>query len=326
MALPDIPWFVYAMLLAPFGLIVIAAIYKYLEVRAASDWPSAPGKVVISNSETRKVKVIDSDREAGHRFEERNFANIVYEYAVAGQTYRNNRVSIGEDRGNFQVAETIARYPVGMVVLVYYNPAHRDKAVLERDLPQGMGGCIGTLVFIAAVIVFGVAVGFHTLTDVVSTYLANVEMSAPVVAFAAFGAVAALFALMLYRQAKRAQKWPVVPGKIKTSGLEEFRGKPDEGRSRGAIMFQAQVSYSYRYNNVDYTGIEATLGGQVTSTSSRLVRRFMTKYPDGKIVNVHVNPDNPSQAILQTRVTGAWLLWLAALVSWGIAFYAAHKH
>ena len=37
--LPDIPWFVYAMLLAPVGLIVFAAIYKYLEVRAASDWP-----------------------------------------------------------------------------------------------------------------------------------------------------------------------------------------------------------------------------------------------------------------------------------------------
>ena len=35
---PDIPWFVYAMLLAPVGLIVVAAIYKYLEVRAASDW------------------------------------------------------------------------------------------------------------------------------------------------------------------------------------------------------------------------------------------------------------------------------------------------
>ena len=41
--LPDIPWFVYAMLLAPVGLIVFAAIYKYLEVRAASDWPSTPG-------------------------------------------------------------------------------------------------------------------------------------------------------------------------------------------------------------------------------------------------------------------------------------------
>jgi hypothetical protein len=52
---------------------------------------------------------------------------------------RNNRVSIGEDRGNFQVIETIAKYPAGAIVMVYYNPLHPHEAVLERDLPQGLG-------------------------------------------------------------------------------------------------------------------------------------------------------------------------------------------
>jgi hypothetical protein len=74
---PDLPWFVYAMLLAPLGLILVAAVYKTLQVRAASKWPSTPGKVVTSNSEVREVKVMDSDRESGHKFEERTFANIV---------------------------------------------------------------------------------------------------------------------------------------------------------------------------------------------------------------------------------------------------------
>ena len=108
----NLPWFVYAMLLSPVALVVFAAIYKYLEVRAAANWPSVPGKIVTSNSQVRRVKVPDSSREDGHRFEGRNFANIVFEYAIAGQTYRNNRVTIGEDRGNFKVPETIARYPV----------------------------------------------------------------------------------------------------------------------------------------------------------------------------------------------------------------------
>jgi len=74
---PDLPWFVYAMLLAPLGLILFAAAYKSLQVRAAREWPSTPGKVVLSNAEVRDVRVIDSEREAGHRFERRNFANIV---------------------------------------------------------------------------------------------------------------------------------------------------------------------------------------------------------------------------------------------------------
>ena len=159
--LPDLPWFVYAMLLAPLGLLLAVAAYKSLQVRAAREWPSAPGKVVVSKAEVRKVKVIDSDRAEGHRFEERNFADIVYEYSVAGRKLRNNRVSIGEDLGNFQVAETIAKYPVGAVVTVYYNPLHPDEAVLERDLPKGLWGCLGIGTAIVLAIVFGSAIGLH---------------------------------------------------------------------------------------------------------------------------------------------------------------------
>jgi hypothetical protein len=87
---PDLPWFVYAMLLAPLGLILVAAVYKTLQARAAHDWPSTPGKVVTSNSELREVKVLDASRENGHRYESRNFANIAYEYSVSGQTFSNN--------------------------------------------------------------------------------------------------------------------------------------------------------------------------------------------------------------------------------------------
>lgn len=48
--MPNLPWYVYLMLLAPLGLILVAAAYKTLQVRAAREWPSAAGKVVISNS------------------------------------------------------------------------------------------------------------------------------------------------------------------------------------------------------------------------------------------------------------------------------------
>ena len=199
--LPDLPWFVYAMLLAPLGLILAAAVYKSLQVRAAREWPSAAGKVVVSKAEVRKVKVIDGDREEGHRFEERNFADIVYEYSVAGRKLRNNRVSIGEDLGNFQVAETIAKYPVGAVVTVYYNPRHPDQAVLERDLPKGMWGCLGIGTGIVLAIVFGSAVGLHQITEFVSSRLPQHGNSAAAVAFGAFGTAVALFALLVHRQA-----------------------------------------------------------------------------------------------------------------------------
>jgi hypothetical protein len=321
--LPDLPWFVYAMLLAPLGLLLAVAVYKSLQVRAAREWPSAAGKVVVSKAEVRKVKVIDSDRAEGHRFEERNFADIVYEYSVAGRKLRNNRVSIGEDRGNFQVAETIAKYPAGAVVTVYYNPLHPDQAVLERDLPKGMWGCLGIGTAIVLTIVFGSAIGLHAITEFVTTRIPQQGNAAAAVAFGAFGTVIALFALVLHRQASLAMKWPVVTGTIKLSDIEQYRAARQDDGSGTRVMYQHRVSYTYQYNNITYTNAHATLASSVASTSSWLVRKSTTDYKDGASVKVWVNPDNPSQATLEPRAGFVWVLWLAVAAILGVAYYAA---
>jgi hypothetical protein len=227
---PDLPWFVYLMLLAPLGLLLGAAVYKSLQVRAAKEWPSAAGKVVVSQAEVRETRVIDSDREGGYRTEQRNFARIIYEYSVAGKTLRNDRVSIGEDLGNFQVAETIAKYPVGAVVSVFYNPLHPKEAVLERDLPKGLWGCLGIATAIALAVVFGSAIGLHKMSEFISARLVDPKLSPLVIAFGAFGAVIGLFALVMQKQARLAKQWPVVDGTIKLSGLEQYRAaRTDDG-------------------------------------------------------------------------------------------------
>ena len=321
--MPDLPWFVYAMLLAPLGLILVAAAYKSLQVRAARDWPSAPGKVVISKAEVRDVEVIDSDRQDRHRIEQRNFANIVYEYSVAGKKLRNNRVSIGEDRGNFQVAETIAKYPVGSIVMVYYNPLHPDEAVLERDLPKGLWGCLGIGTAIVLAIVFGSAFGLHQLTEFASKHLTNSKVSPFVVAMSTFGFLIALFGLALHRQASLAMKWPVVTGIVKLSDIEQYRAAPSEGSSHGQTMYQRRVSYIYKYNNLTYTNAQAVFASSVASSSSWPVRKSTTDYKNGASVKVWVNPDNPAQATLEPRAGFVWVIWLAAVAIWGVAYYAA---
>ena len=50
-------WLVYLFLAAIPGLIVFATAYKYIEVRRTARWPSAPGRVVVSTSEARDVRV-----------------------------------------------------------------------------------------------------------------------------------------------------------------------------------------------------------------------------------------------------------------------------
>jgi hypothetical protein len=323
--LPDLPWYVYLMLLAPLGLILFAAVYKSMQVRAAGEWPSTPGRVVISTSEVRDVRVMDDTREDGFRLEPRNFANIVYEYSVSGQTLNNNRVSIDDDRGNFGVAGTIARYPVGTNVTVYYNSRHPRDAVLERDAPKGWWGCLGIGIVVTLAIIFGSLFGLNQLTEFIATRLGNPRMSAPVVFFAAFGSILALFALALQKQAALAKKWPVVPGTIQMSEIEQYRAAPEKGSfARGPMMYRRQVSYAYRFNNVAYSGVQGSLATGVSSTSGWLMRKFTAAYQEGASVNVYVNPANPSEATLNPRAgLVCAILWTGSLSFVWAAYYVA---
>ncbi|MGH6712408.1 MAG: DUF3592 domain-containing protein [Bradyrhizobium sp.] len=321
--MPDLPWFVYLMLLAPLGLLLFAAVYKSLQVRAAKEWPSAAGKVMASHAQVRETRVIDNDREGGYRTEQRNFANIVYEYSVAGQKLRNNRVSIGEDLGNFQVSETIAKYPVGAVVTVYYNPLHPKEAVLERDLPKGLWGCLGIGTAITLVIVFGSAVGLHKMSEFISSGLVDPKLSPLVIAFGAFGAVIALFALAMQKQASQAKKWPVVDGIIKLSGLEQYRAAQTDDGGRGVMMYQRKVQFTYVYDGNSYTGTHATLASNVASSSDWLTRKLTPPYQDGASVKVWVNPANPSEATLTPGTPFVWFMWLLVLGFAGLCYYTA---
>ena len=325
--MPDLPWYVYAMLLAPLALVWFAAAYKTLQVRAISEWPSTPGKVVISDSEVREIRVLDDSREDNYRIERRNFADIVYQYAVAGTQLRNNRVSIGEDRGNFEVAETIAKYPAGMDVTVFYNPLHPNEAVLERDLPKGLWGCLGIGTAVVLAIVFGGVFGLNRLTAFVSTRLANPKFSPMVVVFGAFGLVIALFALAMRRQSQLAKHWPVVPGTIKMSDVQHYRNAPSKDGVRGEVMYQRQASFAYSYNNVAYTCIEGSVATGASSTQGWLMRKFTTAYQDGASVNVYVNPVNPSEATLNPR-GGVFIIWILgglAVAFWGLAYFVATR-
>ena len=230
--MPDLPWFVYAMLLAPLGLLSVAAVYKTLQVRAAREWPSAAGKVVVSKAEVREVRVIDSDRRTGIASKSATSPTSSTNIPSPARKLRNNRVSIGEDLGNFQVAETIAKYPVGAVVTVYYNPLHPKEAVLERDLPKGMWGCLGIGTAIALAIVFGSAIGLQDeRIRLHATW--SIPNVAAGVAFGAFGAVVGAVCARHAEASGAGQKMAGRGGTIKLSGLDEYRAAPSDSGTRG---------------------------------------------------------------------------------------------
>lgn len=325
--MPDLPWTVYAMLLTPLGLLLVAAIIKTWQAREARGWLQAPGKVVISAAEVREVRVFDDDREERFRLESRNFANVTYEYSVGGRKLRNNRILIGEDRGNFEVAEHLEKYPAGSTVTVYYNPRHPDQAVLERDPPKGLWGCLGFGTAIVLVIMFGSAFGLKQSYDVLAHRIARPDLAGLVVGFGAFGPAIALMGLAVRRKASLATRWPVVPGRIKVSAMEQFREASEPGETLGRQMSGKRVTYSYRYQNVSYTNECARVATGSSSDPGKMLDKLLSRYRDGATVRVSVNPDNPAEATLDPRGDGrvAFVLWGIAAIFAALALFVATR-
>lgn len=318
----------YLVAVAMAAVVLFATFYKMKQVRRASRWPSAQGRVVSSGPQERKVPVMSDVQRADGKaqYETRNFAHIVYEYSVGARKLSNDRVSIGEDRGNFEVAETVARYPVGKPVTVYYNPKDPNEAVLERDPPAHLWGCVWAIAIIPLVGLVIADFGFSALTDKIAGAMGSWDRAAQTVALGSFGALLALFALAMTLIAAKARRWPVVDGLIQEAYVDEFRGQIS-GVSRNSYrdLAQSVFNYTYVYNGVTYTSDKLSAGTKITASTTTIAKREVAPYRPGDTVKVYVNPNNPSEAVLDPGARYVWVIWVAAAVLAGIAIYAALK-
>jgi hypothetical protein len=314
-------WIVYLFLAAFPGIIIFAVIYKYIQVSQAARWPSTPGRIVVSTSEVRDVRSGGPDSDDT---EPRNFAKIVYEYTVGGHKLRHDRVSIGEDLGNFEVAETIARYPVGKSVTVYYNPRKRNQAVLERDLPPGIWKVVIILVLVLVILIVGAIYGFRKLGELIAATIPNPTTAPFVTACLCFGLVAALMIFGIQRNVARMRGWPTVSGRIGSADVREFQAlsESDAGSRRWVTRYRGSIVYSYEVGGVSYSGDQIGTTGRVSSNISGFVRPS-ARYQPGKVVDIHYNPANPAESILDPRIGPLWLLWLIPAAMLALAYFAA---
>lgn len=317
--LSDTPWIVILWPVLMLGVIVAAAVYKYIEVNNAKSWRPTPGKVVVSNVQRRKVKVSDADRADGGGTETRNFANVVYEYDVFGTKLRNDRVSIGEDLGNFEVEETLARYPVGMPVTVYYNPKNPKQAVIERDAPKGLWGCITGGVAVLLVGYAATLFGFGRIYDALQSVLPHAERAGFVMALSVFGLVALLIAEGIRRNVAKTRAWPVAPGTIDKAEVEEFEGwlggNASERNRPPQTLYRSDIVYSYEVNGRTYSGTKLGSQGAVTANIRGVVEKSVARYRAGQPVEVRYDPKNPAESVIDPRMP--WALWLVFLVPVG---------
>lgn len=93
--------------------------------QAAQSWPSTTGTILISTLQSRRSGRSHS-----------TYPVVGYQYTVNGQTYTSQAIKAGDQFMNVRVSgqaqTTVARYPVGSTVTVYYNPANPSESALER--------------------------------------------------------------------------------------------------------------------------------------------------------------------------------------------------
>lgn len=205
------------------GMLSIVTFLKWLEVKAASRWLPTPGKVVSSRVEAREVTSSGIGSESSTSTEIRNFPAITYEYKVGGKTFQSSHYSVQENLGNFEVAETLERFPRGAAVTVFYDPSSPGKAVIERTMPDGafkfMVQLSAGLVVCALVLVFSVG----GVLEAVGPHLPKPGN----LGAAAFLLFMGLFVLRMgFAQrsiAGQAATWPTAAGRIDASGLQAIK-------------------------------------------------------------------------------------------------------
>ena len=71
------------------------------------------------------------------------------------------------------------------------------------------------------------------------------------------------------------------------------------------------VQYSYQVGGRSYQGSRIAPGPEVGGTGAG---KIIERYPVNSQVTVYYNPQNPSDAVLETKAPSQWIMWLVLVI------------
>jgi hypothetical protein len=316
--LPESDWLRGALIVGgPITVMLVAmAANKALQLRRAAGWPQAAGRVTSSRVASRH------ERPFGKAMRVINFPDIEYEFSADGRKFTGQRIAIGEDTGGANIKATLTRYPVGAAVTVYYDPADPENCVLERKGPSLMPlqGCGTTLVSLAAIgfLIYWARANYEgVIAPMWATGHGRIAICALVIG--ALSTMAYFGSLIIAKQNQRP--WSSVNGVVVDSRTES---SSEDRRTTYAPL----VEYSYFVFADEFHGRAITPDDQSVGTLAE-AEKIAARYPKGRPVVVHYDPDNPADAMLERpaapRSNRAALA--IAIGSFLVAIYASgHLH
>ncbi len=146
--------------LCSFGFIfMVVNFFLYREIvqtqkreNATQTWPTVSGEITASKINRRH------DSEQGYV----EYPHVSYTYEVNGKKHHSSNIMAGGELGGVKVESTLARYPLGSQVTVYYDPQNPKDAVLE---PGNKTISKGLWLMLALMNIFICGMGFYFMYD-----------------------------------------------------------------------------------------------------------------------------------------------------------------
>lgn len=108
------------------------------------------------------------------------------------------------------------------------------------------------------------------------------------------------------RRMAAVSQWPSTMGTVHASYLERRSSSNNGGSTNYPV-----VQYSYQVGGQAYQSTKLAPGPEVGGTGAGKV---VARYPAGAQVMVFYNPQNPSDAVLETKAPAQWIMWLILIV------------
>ncbi len=159
----------FVVLLGAIGVyLVVASLRARKKAETSQGWPHTLGQVV--NAEVKRTANTDDDGHITYAYH----PEVEYTYEAAGQVYSSRRLMFGAVQAANtpkKAQQTLARYPLGAQVTVYYDPAKPADSVLERTA----GASTSMLVIGIVMVLVGLCVICVLGTSLISALLKNVN-------------------------------------------------------------------------------------------------------------------------------------------------------
>lgn len=122
------------------------------------------------------------------------------------------------------------------------------------------------------------------------------------------GFILGVIGALSVRRAASSAGWPAAPGEILSSRVEQGEG--------GTV---ARVRYRYRVSEKTYTGARVSFrgAGMLPGLPAEPPEAAVSRYPSGRVVQVHYDPAAPDRAVLEP---GAGLPAYLPLAAGGLFF------